>query len=571
MFLEKKPRTFLFFFKAYPVKTLQATILLFLAGLAEIIGIAAFLPFLQIVFDGHTSLERLPEGPIRSFIAFLGIGLDFHSVALFIVAAIAAKALLLWLAMRKVSECVSFVSHDLRIRLMRALLSANWPYFVNSALGSNLNALVMETYRSSLAFISMAGFIASFIQFLVYMLAALLISWRVAVFGMVAGVVIGAALWFLIRIAGRAGQKTTDVTKELLSRMGDIIQGTKPMRAMALEKEFLSLTSGYSIDLKKAQVSKLMSVQAMRISHEPLMVIAAVLGLFMFLALGNLETSALALMTVLFIRMLMGLNKAQGHYQAYVTEQSALWSLMDTIESIETHQEDWPGKDDVPAEVAEIKFQTVSFSHSACEVLASANAVFKRGGLTVLVGASGSGKTTMFDLLCGFYKPSSGVILADGMPITDFHLPHWRHKIGFVPQEVFLFNDTIAENVRMGRKDINDADILRALEAAGAGAFVKALAEGIHAAVGESGRALSGGQRQRIAIARAIVHRPPILLLDEATSALDPEIEARLLETLKDLAQDMIVILSSHRISAAQHADTVYKVESGKVQQVETA
>jgi len=562
----KQSQTFLYFFRSYPKKTLVSISLLLLAGLVEIIGIAAFLPFLQIVLEGESSTDKMPDGVLKDLFSFINIDLTFNSMALIIIGAIVGKALLLWLAMKKVSECVSFVSHDLRSKLMQSLLNAQWRYFVGNALGANLNALVMETYRASLAFISLASFISSFIQFLVYLIAALIISWQVAVFGAIVGVVIGASLWLLIRMARRAGQDTTDVTQELLTRISDVIQGIKPMRAMALEKEFDHLLDRYSQDLKRSQQSKLKAVYGMQILHEPLMVIAAIIGLFAIMTVGNLPVGELALMGVLFIRMLMGLNKAQGQYQSFVVEQSALWSLQKKLDDIDGRRENWSGTAQPPAPIDTIKLENLHFAYDySRDVLNDISIEFKKNKLSVLVGKSGSGKSTILDLLCGFYAPNKGAVNVNGVNLNDIDLTAWRKTVGFVPQEVFLFNDSIAENIKLGRKHVTDDMVINALKKAEAYEFVQALDEGIHAPAGENGRLLSGGQKQRIAIARAIVDNPQILLLDEATSALDSVTEEKFLRLLKKLSNEMIVILSSHNSSVIDSADVVYKIVDGQI------
>ncbi len=561
-----KPKTFLYFFRAYPSKTIVSILLLLLAGLVEIIGITAFLPFLQIVLEGESSVEKMPEGVLKDLFSFINIDLTFKSMSLIIIGAITAKALLLWLAMRKISECVSFVSHDLRSKLMQSLLNARWRYFVGHALGANLNALVMETYRASLAFISLASFISSFIQFLVYLIAALIISWKVAVFGALVGFFIGASLWLLIKMARRAGQETTDVTQELLTRISDVIQGIKPMRAMALEKEFDHLLDAYSQDLKRSQQSKLRAVYGMQILHEPLMVIAAITGLFAIITVADLPTGELALMGVLFIRMLMGLNKAQGQYQSFVVEESALLSLQKKLDDIDAQSEDWSGTAPVPQKIETIKLDKLCFAYDKTrDVLKDVSIKFQKNKLSVLVGKSGSGKSTILDILCGFYTPTKGSVTVNNKNLNDIDLPAWRKTIGFVPQEVFLFNDSIAQNIKLGRKHVTDDMVIKALKKAEAYEFVEKLENGIHAPAGENGRLVSGGQKQRIAIARAIVDNPQILLLDEATSALDHITEEKFLTLLKKLSREMIVILSSHNNSVIEKADVIYKIIDGKV------
>lgn len=181
------------------------------------------------------------------------------------------------------------------------------------------------------------------------------------------------------------------------------------------------------------------------------------------------------------------------------------------------------------------------------------------------MGESGSGKTTILDMICRFYSPSEGKILANGIEIENINLEEWRKNIGFVTQEVFLFNGTIAENISMGRENIPEDSIYMAIKMAGLEAYINSLPEGIYSHVGESGRMLSGGQRQRISIARAIVTHPQILLLDEPTSALDKETEKSLLETFKTLSQNMIVIMASHNPVVQDYTNCIHRISAGSI------
>ncbi len=557
-------RTYSFFFKEYRKRSLLVIGLLILAGIAEAVGVMAFLPFLQIVLEGDVQ-EGLAIGPLNGFFAALNLEPDFLTIAAFIGVAMTMKALILWLCMRYVSQTVAKIAGDLRLRLMQALLKANWKFFAGHAMGKSLNAVVMEGYRSSMAFISAARCVASGIQFLIYATGAFLVSWKVFSGGIIVGVLLASALWVLVHIARKAGQRQTEMEKGLLSHMADMLQGIKPLRAMALESKFLETLGGDSSGLQRAQYEQLITGQSMRIFHEPLMVITALAGIYIAVVYGGLEASDLALVCVLFFRMLTGMSGMQSEYQRLAVQESALWSLLDSIEETEAAADNWPGTGEAPAQIESVEFKGVSFSHAEHSVLSKADLSFEPNKMTALVGPSGSGKTTALDLLSGFYQPKTGQVLINGTSLDEIDLEKWRKVLGFVPQEVFLFNDNVIENVLVGRGNISEEQVWQALEAAGAKEFVEKMPGGLEAPVGENGRKLSGGQRQRIAIARAIVHKPQLLLLDEATSALDPETEQNLLDTLKKLSKEMTVICISHNLTVLDYADTVYEVRAGKI------
>ncbi|MEO0819326.1 MAG: ABC transporter ATP-binding protein [Pseudomonadota bacterium] len=189
------------------------------------------------------------------------------------------------------------------------------------------------------------------------------------------------------------------------------------------------------------------------------------------------------------------------------------------------------------------------------------------GRVTALVGPSGAGKSTVFALIERFYDPEAGRVTVDGQDLRDVTLPSLRAAIAYVSQDAFLFEGTVAENIRLGDPAASDEAVAEAVRAANAEDFVAALPRGIDTELGENGARLSGGQRQRIAIARAVLRRPAILLLDEPTSALDAETEARVAEALERLMQGRTTLVIAHRLATVRHADRIHVIEAGRLVQ----
>jgi subfamily B ATP-binding cassette protein MsbA len=214
----------------------------------------------------------------------------------------------------------------------------------------------------------------------------------------------------------------------------------------------------------------------------------------------------------------------------------------------------------------EIRFEGVNFSYqSGPPVLDDFNLTLEPGRMTALVGPSGGGKSTILNLIMRMYDPQSGRVLLDGQDISYATLGSLREKIAYVSQDTFLFAGTIMHNIRLGRQDATEADVIAAAKAANAHEFIVAQAKGYDTEVGENGSLLSGGQRQRISIARAMLRNAEILLLDEATSALDAESEALFRDALQQLMQGRTTIVIAHRLSTVHQADTIVVLEGGKV------
>ena len=213
---------------------------------------------------------------------------------------------------------------------------------------------------------------------------------------------------------------------------------------------------------------------------------------------------------------------------------------------------------DYSVNISDLTFSYIKDENNApVVVLDNYNERIKAGEFVAVTGASGSGKTTLSKLLMGFYKPDSGMIEVCGNNLDDISLSAGRSFFALVPQDAILFNMSIMDNIRMGRLDATEAEIIEAAKMANAHQFITEFTDGYYTVVGEKGMSVSGGQRQRIAIARAILKNAPIMLMDEATSALDNESERAVNETLQNLKGRMTIIMIAHRTSTIQMADRV--------------
>jgi subfamily B ATP-binding cassette protein MsbA len=216
---------------------------------------------------------------------------------------------------------------------------------------------------------------------------------------------------------------------------------------------------------------------------------------------------------------------------------------------------------------SEIALTDVSFVYEGTDriVLNQINLTIEKGKTIALVGASGSGKTTISNLLPRFYEVTSGKITVDGHNIKDLKLGDLRRLMGIVTQDSVLFNDSVAANIALGKPEATLAEIENAARIANAHEFIAALPDGYLTNVGEGGGKLSGGQKQRLSIARALLEDPPILILDEATSALDTESERLVQDALTHLMQNRTSLIIAHRLSTVQHADEIVVLDAGKI------
>ena len=213
----------------------------------------------------------------------------------------------------------------------------------------------------------------------------------------------------------------------------------------------------------------------------------------------------------------------------------------------------------------QIKLENVSFKYDDELVLKNFSINVPKGKTVALVGQSGSGKSTIANLVTRFYDVTDGQITIDGIDIKELTKHSLRHLIGLVTQDSILFNDTVANNLKIGKEDASEDEILEALKIANAWEFVKDLPQGIHTNIGDSGNKLSGGQKQRLSIARAVLKNPPIMILDEATSALDTESERLVQDALENMMKNRTSIVIAHRLSTIQNADNIIVMQKGAI------
>lgn len=257
------------------------------------------------------------------------------------------------------------------------------------------------------------------------------------------------------------------------------------------------------------------------------------------------------------------LSSAYFNIQKGLAAVDRIYEVMETEEQIT----------DAPNAIAkfefnsEIRFQDISFRYpnQSEDTIKNISLEIKKGQTIALVGASGSGKTTVVDLLARFYDVDQGSILIDGVDIRDIKLSVLRNLMGMVSQEAILFNDSIINNVRFGREDFNESEVQESLKTAHAEGFVNEREGGLQHNIGDRGLKLSGGQRQRLTIARAVLRNPQLLILDEATSALDSNSEKMIQEAMTDLLKGRTAVIIAHRLSTIQHADKIVVLKEGQI------
>lgn len=543
------------FIRTYSVETCLVILVLFLSGFAEFLGIGTMLPLVSVIFEttgaNNTPLSNIVNGIFNA----IGLTPTLPSLLLIIVTAITLKAIIVFLAMTYASNISAKISLLYRNRLITALMNARWAYFAKLPVGHISNALSEEAIRAGNCYMLGCKAMGSLIMIMMYIGSCFLVAWKVSIFAMVLGVTLGYFLKGITKMARDAGYKMTAAMKDLLARMGEMLTGVKALKSMAKEEPFLNHIFKTTDIVYGAQKKQFKSTHLLNVIYEPILVIFLAIGLYVTIAQMQMPVASVMLLAFLFYRMMGQAHQFQNFYQNMVLAESAVWSLEDQIHAAENAREEIDTGGEKPSLKSAINIKSISFTHDyARPLFKDFSATIPANAITVVFGPSGSGKSTLLDMILGFHKPQSGEIQIDSKNLNTLNMREWRKDIGYVPQETFLFHDTIANNVSLGTQS-EDQQIIKALTKSGAINFVNEKPDGINFTVGERGGMLSGGQRQRIAIARALYHNPEILILDEATSGLDTETEKAIFETLTQLKKEVTILVISHNPAALNYAD----------------
>ncbi len=269
--------------------------------------------------------------------------------------------------------------------------------------------------------------------------------------------------------------------------------------------------------------------------------------------------SILSMFILALYRLMPSINRIMNSYNQILFSHKAL----DIIHNDLMYASELLGDNNIEF-TKDIYINNINFEYEEKKpILKNITISIQKGEKVAFIGESGSGKSTLIDMLIGLYKPSSGVIKIDGVPLSDKNIKSWRKKIGYIPQSVYLFDGTIAENIAYG-SIFNEQNMIRCLKQAKIYDFIQTK-NGLNTLVGENGIMLSGGQKQRIAIARALYTNPEVLVLDEATSALDSETEKQIMDELYELCHNKTLIIIAHRLSTIEQCKKIYKIENGEI------
>lgn len=472
--------------------------------------------------------------------------------------------------------CLAWVSGKvvmtMRRRLFKHLMFMPVGFFDVNSSGKLLSRI---TYDSEMIASSASGSLITIVREGAYIISLLAVmfytSWELTLVLFVIGPIIAVLVRSVSKVFRRLSKNMQDSMGELTSTTEQMLKGHKVVLSFGgqlVEEERFNHVSN---DMRRKSM-KMMTADAI---SDPIVQIIASLALAAVLYLATTPLIAddhltAGSFTVVFssmlamMRPLKSLTNVNAQFQRGMAACQTLFGILD----LQTEKDEGTYKAE-PAK-GEVTFKNVSFAYQGKDELALKDISFTipAGKTVALVGRSGSGKSTIANLVTRFYDVNEGEILLDGVNIQNYRLSNLRENCSVVSQQVHLFNDTIANNIAYAATDkYSREEIVEAARAAYALEFIEKLPQGFDTVIGENGASLSGGQRQRLAIARALLRNSPVLILDEATSALDTESERAIQAALEELKKDRTVLVIAHRLSTIEKADEILVIEHGEIRE----
>lgn len=472
--------------------------------------------------------------------------------------------------------CLAWVSGKvvmtMRRRLFKHLMFMPVSFFDRNSTGKLLSRI---TYDSEMIASSSSGSLITIVREGAYIISLLAVmfytSWELTLVLFVIGPIIAVLITIVSKIFRKLSKNLQNSMGELTATTEQMLKGHKVVISFGgqcvEEERFNKVSNNMRRKGMKMVTADSISDPVVQIIASFALVAVLFLATTPLIAEDNLSAGSF---TVVFssmlamMRPLKSLTNVNSQFQRGMAACQTLFAILD----LEPEKDNGTYKAE-PAK-GELEFKNVSFAYQGKEELALNNISFSvpAGKTVALVGRSGSGKSTIANLVTRFYDIEQGEILLDGVNIQDYRLSNLRENCAVVSQQVHLFNDTIANNIAYAAQDkYSREEIIAAAKAAYALEFIEKLPQGFDTVIGENGASLSGGQRQRLAIARALLRNSPVLILDEATSALDTESERAIQSALDELKKDRTVIVIAHRLSTIENADEILVIDHGEIRE----
>lgn len=545
-----------------------------LISLLEGIGIILLIPMISMTGVINIGEESTFIAPVYRFLQDFPKTTSLISIlGIYILIVLGQNLLQRNITLRDARTQQAFV-RELRIETYSMILKAKWSFFLEKRKTNLINILTTELARVSYGVNLILQLLAAILFTFIQVGIAFLLSPKITIFVLVFGLLFLVASRVFIKKARILGGKTSKLAQGYLSGITDHFNGIKDIKSNTLETSRLDWLQTITGKMSNEQMEYMRIRSNSQLFYKVSMAILIAFFILLSVSIFKAQPTQLLLIILIFSRLWPRFMTIQSNLEqlaASIPAFKSLWELqgecIEAIEMQDIHQQ----KHIKPICIEQgIECKDIYFRYNKKEplyALQNINVQIPVNSMTAIVGHSGAGKSTLIDVLMGLIQPEKGQVLIDGTPFTSENLLSLRRAVSYVPQDPFLFNASIRENLLMIEPNSSEEQIWTALDFAAAAEFVRMLPKGLDTLIGDRGVRLSGGERQRLVLARAILRQPSILVLDEATSALDTENEVKIQSAIERLKGTMTIVVIAHRLSTIRNADQVIVLGKGEIVQ----
>lgn len=551
-----------------PRSGLALLLLLMLIGSAlESVGLVLLVPMLESLNRGNAPSDNAVIAGLQEWLAKLGVSFSLEGLLLTFCVLIILRAVVAVVRVRQNTRLQNSLVDRVRRRCYHALLHADWRWLVAGRRSDHASALMNEVDQLGNGLFFGIQLLGTAVTMTAYLAAAFALSWQACLISIGAGIAIFILLKGLRRQAMQLGQRMSDAERGLMGNVQESLSGIKLAKILGAESDYLRRFDQHLHSMREEDLHFQINQTHATALYQTLG--ALLLAAFLYLGITVLAIPMATLLTLVFIfsRLLPMFAGTQQQYQYWLHALPSVQRCYELIAQAEAAAEPaLPTNAGFDRVQQAITLEQISLHYSGREspALDSITLQLPARTTTAVIGESGAGKSTLADVLMGLLQPDSGSMQIDGRSMHGEALMRWRASVAYVPQDAFLFHDSIRSNLLWGKPDADDDELRQALQRSAA-EFVFALPHGLDTVVGDGGVLLSGGERQRLALARALLKKPALLILDEATSALDRGNEARIRQAIENLHGDLTVIIIGHRLATLEHADHIVVLAHGRI------
>lgn len=539
-----------------------------LVAFADGLGISMLLPLLQsLEVSDATSQDNI----IFRITESLGIGGSLTGILTFMFVIFLGKALLKFGAGYFKSDLYKELYRYLKINFYDAILKVDYQYFTQKNTGHFITVMETHVNRMVHSFNLFINLITASVMALTYLIVAGLISWEVSAMAVLVGSVIFGLFSVLNRYVRRLSQRISGEEKHMNQVA---IQALHAFKYIVSTASYRPIQQQYEKSIHRiTQLQfKTKLANALMSSVQELLAVGLLIVMIIIevVVLGHPIGSVFVIL-LLFYRGVNQMLSVLKQWQELLAFQGFVESVdqeLDTLAKKQISTGKQSLKQPINQEILSLNRLYFHYQDTEEAVIRNLYLQIAPNTTVALVGPSGAGKTTIVDLLTGLLRPQEGVIRIGEQSLAETDMESWRARIGYVSQDLTIFDDTVANNIALFREDAQPAGIEGAARMASAHDFIRELPQGYQTRIGDKGVRLSGGQKQRLFIARELFKQPDLLILDEATSALDSESERYIQESIDHLRGKITVVIIAHRLSTIRNADVIYVLEQGEVIEV---